>query len=195
MPKQLMRGLVLTLAAVFSFALVPSIVLAHDGETENETENTTTTERKEALAEAKAERLTAVKLKVCENRKEGIIRIMSRAAVRADNQLKVFNTIAERVEAFYVKKGKVLAGYDELVAAVTEAKTKAQTDIDALKNMDTFTCDSEDPKGSIDDFKATLKTVKEDLKAYRTAVKNLIVGVKSVQSTQNDDNEGTGGDQ
>jgi len=215
MQKVLLRSLVVVLSGVF--ALTPVAVFAEDGGSDGSTSDTTNStshdgtetetetgggrslsDLKERLQTLKTERetehiakLDAVKLKVCQNRQHAIEHIMTRAVARAQNQLNLFGTIATRVEAFYVKKGKTVTNYDALVAAIADAKTKTSTDIDTLKAMPPFDCAATDPKGSAEAFKAALKTVNQDLKDYRTAVKNLIVAVKSVQgdassSTQED---------
>lgn len=144
---------------------------------------------KNKLQELKAERqeqrqnrLAANKLRVCENRKTRITAIMNRAIIRAERQLKLFDTIAERVKAFYVEKGYTLENYDELVAAVDSAKADAEANLETLKGLEAFDCNSEDPKGQLEAFKLALASIREDLKDYRTSVKNLIVGVKSANS-------------
>jgi hypothetical protein len=201
--------------AVIGFALVlalgvgSGIVLAYEGE--DETTNTTTIAEdenkedsgddksdglKERLQEFKEKRqanrqnrLAANKLRVCEQRKTRITNIMNRAVTRAERQLNLFSTIAERVKTFYTEKGRVVANYAELVAAVDAAKAKAEADIAALKDLEPFACDSDDPKGQAEAFKLALTTVRKDLKDYRTAVKNLIVGVKSANSAATGDSE------
>lgn len=135
---------------------------------------------KEKSQETHTERLEAARLNLCTNRQKEITSIMTRSITRAQNQTTLFSSIAERVKAFYIKKGKTLATYDSLVAAVTAAKTQAAADLATVK-ADTFSCDSNDPKAQAAAFKADLKTLTQAIKDYRTAVKNLIVGVKSVQ--------------
>jgi putative heme degradation protein len=129
-------------------------------------------------------RLADAKLKACQNRQTAINNIMSRIASRGQRQLDVFNKIAERVEAFYTSKGKTLSNYDALVADVTAKKAAAQTALDAVKTSSVaFKCDGTDPKGAAASFKDELKSEIAALKAYKTAIRNLIVGVKSVQGT------------
>ncbi len=138
---------------------------------------------KEKVAAAKDE-LQGDRLKACEARQAGIVKIMTQAGERGDRQIALFDTIATRVEAFYTSKGKVLANYDQLVAAVATAKTAAQTAVQAVKSANTqFNCGGTNPTGQIDVLRTELKAMSTALEQYRTAVKNLIVGVKSVQST------------
>jgi hypothetical protein len=161
----------------------PVVVMAHEGE-----DHTTTSEAREEKAntlreEAKERaqtKLSEAKKRVCENRAKNIDAIMARSIKRAEHQGKLFTTIAERVEAFYAKKGKVVANYDQLVAAVDAAKANLDTNLATLKAVD-FSCDSDDPKGNIEEFKEAHHMVLDSLKTLRTSVKDLIVGVRSAQ--------------
>lgn len=138
-------------------------------------------DRQAAAAEKREARLADAKLKVCEKREQKINNIMARTVDRATKQIAVFDKIATRTKDFYTSKGRTVANYDALVAAVDTAKQKAETDLATMKTTATFDCSSTDPKGSAAAFKTNLKLVIADLKAYKTAVKNLIVGVKSAQ--------------
>ena len=141
-------------------------------------------------------RLDAAKLQVCQRREKHIQNIMSRIADRGNRQLEVFTTISDRVQAFYVSKGNVLSNYDELVANVAAKKTAAQAAVDTVKNTDvTFKCDNPDPKAVPQAFQGNVKTMNAALKDYKTAVKDLIVGVKSVQSTTTESSNAAGGQQ
>jgi len=130
-----------------------------------------------------ATRLADAQLKSCQKRETAINNIMARTIDRSTKQIKVFDTIATRTEAFYASKGKTLSGYSALVSAVDAAKLKATADLSAMKTTADLKCDGTDPKGAASAFKVNLKLEIADLKAYKTAVKNLIVGVKSVQGT------------
>ncbi len=129
-------------------------------------------------------RLEDAKLKICQNREKVITNIMSRIADRGQKQITLFDTIAQRTEKFYTEKGKVLANYDALVADITAKKAAAQAEVDTLKSTTVeFKCDGTDPKGVASGFKDSLKAENDALKAYKTSIKNLIVGVKSVVGT------------
>jgi hypothetical protein len=130
------------------------------------------------------DRLAGRRLKACQAHRAAIQTIMTRAARRGDNHIALFSKITDRVEAFYQSKGKTLATYDQLVGAVAAKKVAAQTAVDAVKTADTtFDCSSDNPKAQVMVFRAEVKAEIAALKEYRTAAKNLIVGVKSVQST------------
>jgi len=142
-----------------------------------------------ALHQATAkDAMTAGRLKACENRQQAIQNIMSRIADRGQKQLNLFDTIATRVETFYTNKGNTLSNYDALVAEVNAQKAEAQADVTATQAASSgFSCDLSDPKAFVTSFKSSLKTEISALQTYRTSVKNLIVGVKSVQSTASPD--------
>ncbi|MBI3573092.1 MAG: hypothetical protein HY092_02735 [Candidatus Kerfeldbacteria bacterium] len=135
-----------------------------------------------------AGRLEAAKLRVCQNRQAALNQIMSRRANRAERQLNVFSTIASRVETFYVNKGRTISNYDALVAKVNETKTAAEIQVATLKQDATFDCTAENPKGMATTFKDQLRTTAVALQAYKTAIKNLIVGVKSAQGQTSSNN-------
>ena len=139
-------------------------------------------------------KLTAAKLKSCQNRQQAIQNIMSRIADRGQKQLTLFTGIATKVENFYTTKGKPLSNYDTLLADVNAKQAAAQSTVDSIKSDSTgFSCDSSDPTGFVNSFKTALKSEILALQDYRTSVKNLIVGVKSVQAI-NADNGNTTGD-
>lgn len=146
--------------------------------------NTTAQERKEAATakrEAVQARLTDVRLKVCQNREKRIDSLVNRINERGTKQLEVFTRIADRTQAFYVDAGETLDTYGALVDDVNAKKVAAEQ---AVTSTDvTFDCEGENPKGVIEELKAARLAQNEALKAYKTSVKNLIVGVKSVQAT------------
>lgn len=127
--------------------------------------------------------LAAAKLQACKKRQSAINNIMARIVDRESRQIAVFDTIATRTETFYVSKGKTVANYATLVAAIGTAKAKAESDLASMKTTDTMMCDAANPKGVMSAFKTSRKLEINDLKVYRTAVKNLIVAVKSVQGS------------
>lgn len=137
-----------------------------------------------AVSQATNTRLTEAKLKVCQNRERAIDNILTKIASRGQKQLDLFSTIATRVETFYTDKGKVLSNYNALVTELNTKKAAAQSTVDTIKAASvTFKCDGTDPKGVATSFKDALKKEIAALQDYKTAVKNLVVGVKSVQGS------------
>lgn len=189
--KVIFKHSLIATMAVFSVAMaVPAVTFALPARAEEA--QTNATENREAAQT----RLDNVKLKVCQSREKTVNNILARIADRGQKQVDLFTKIADRTEAFYTEKGKTLSNYDALVADVTAKKAAAQTAVDATKATSvTFACDGTDPKGVVSTFQQQMKTQNEALKAYKTAVKNLIVGVKSVQGTTSSDKSSTGGNQ
>jgi len=130
--------------------------------------------------------LQADKLKQCQKSETKVDSSIARIRARGQKQLDLFTTIATRVETFYTKSGKTLSNYDALVTAVNTQKAVSQQAVNTLKAQNlTFKCgDGTDHKLAKQTFKVALKTEIQALKDYRTAVKNLIVGVKSVVSVE-----------
>lgn len=133
-------------------------------------------------------RLTEAKLKACQNRENAIQTRSKQLAKTAENMLTTFDKIAERVELYYTSKvvssGKTVANYDALVADIAAKKQIVQTDLDkATADATAFSCTGSDPKGQLTQFRTDMQQVKKGLKEYRTAIKNLIVAVRSVTGT------------
>ncbi len=140
-----------------------------------------------AREEAKSKKEVRVlndKQKTCQNRETAIKAALARISTRATNHIAVFNKISERTQTFYAEKGKVLANYDSLVSEVATKKSAAEAAVVTLTSIaDLFTCDVDNPQASVQAVRDALHAKSDAMKAYKTAVKNLIVGVKSVQST------------
>jgi len=133
-------------------------------------------------------KLTEVKLKVCQNKEAAIQKRSTQLAKMAENMETVFDQIATRVETYYTSKvvpsGKTVTNYDALVADIAAKKKVVQTDLEkASADATAFKCTSDDPKAQLTLFRTDMQQVKQDLKAYRTAIKNLIVAVHSVTGT------------
>ncbi len=187
--KIILKQSLFAVIASLSLSLVsPLGVLAEtnrnqDARTKVQASKDTLEEKKQEKKDTKETRLDEKKLKACKKREKVITNIMARITERGQKQLDLFTTIAERTEAFYIEKGNTLSTIEELTADVAKKKAAAQETVDTIKTSSTdFKCDSEDPKGAAASFKESLQSEQEALKAYKVSVKNLIVGVKSVQS-------------
>ncbi len=204
-----MRTVVKTSLAAASIALVvimvaPTLALgapnshANAQSQDSTAQSTDTTGQAADHKEAAQTKLADAKLKACQNREKAINNILSRLADRSQKQNDLFTKIADRTEVFYKDKGKTLSNYDALVADVNTKKAAAQSQTDKIKDSSiTFKCDGTDPKGALASFKESLKAEQVALKDFKTAVKNLIVGVKSAQGTTSstDKNTTEGGQQ
>ncbi len=200
MQKTLLRHSLLTVVAIFALAVAAPVATlaqparAHEAQTQAQerreagqqtvqTQQEAQTQSTERREQGQA-RLEAAKLKVCQNREKAIQNIMARISDRGNKQLDVFTKISDRVQAFYTEQGNTLSNYDALVAEVNAKKEAARTAVDVVHDgSHEFKCDGKNPKAVADSFKEDLKAMNAALKEYKTAVKNLIVGVKSAQST------------
>lgn len=140
-------------------------------------------QEREARHAAAKEKSTAAKTAACEKRKAGIEARTAKVQLRAERQIAVFDKIAARVKAFAEEHDRKPANYEELVAAVETARAAAVEGAAEMEVTQAIDC-AVNPKGDITAFKASLKKEIAALKAYKTSIKNLIVGVKSVQGQE-----------
>lgn len=184
-------AMVLMVVGASSAFALPSQASAHAQSVGTTGSSQASSHQPAQAAEAKANaqtRLAAAQLKSCQNRQQAIDNIMARISDRGQKQMTLFSTIAARAEKFYTAKGNILNNYDTLLVSVNTQQTAAQTAVDAIKADSTgFSCDSSNPKAFVASFKDSLKSEISALQAYRTSVKNLIVGVKSVQKNVSTD--------
>lgn len=197
MKKMIIKHSLLTGVAVLSIALALPVVAnaqnahAQDAQQSAEERQNTVQQTAKDRKGAAQTKLADAKLKACQNRQKAITNIMTRLADRGQKQTDLFGTIADKTKSFYTTKGNILANYDVLVADVTAKKAAAQSAVSVIvSSSTTFDCSGDNPKGMVNSFKNSLKSEIEALKAYKTSVKNLIVGVKSVQGTTSSDNGG-----
>lgn len=193
------------IALVFAVvaAVVPAAAWAKEStETKVETEKTTQTETekttqsepeqettqedksttvREERQEVKKERLSTTKLKVCQLRESNVNTVMDRIVERSQKHVDRITEAATKAKAFYVAQGNVLANYDELVTTAETKRVAAQAAVDALSTGATFSCESDGPKAEIQTFRNQRLSKIEAVTAYRSAVKELITGIKSVQ--------------
>lgn len=201
---------ILTMSSTAAFALPPQAQAHAEGST---SATPTTGKPADPGSQASSQagtHLADAQLKSCQNREKAITTIISRINTRGNNQLNLFSTIADRVEAFKTSKNITVTNYDQLVAKLAADKTAATNDLAAMQGANNFSCTGNDPKGMVSAFQADLKTEISDLQTYRTDVKNLIVAVKtaidgsasssssdssSAPSTKANNNATTGGNQ
>ena len=166
-----------------------STVSGSDSTTTATTDSQTTTStstnsgNKKATKEAKRD---SAQLKACQKRAAAGNKKLQQAAVRGQKQIGTITNVAVRDENTYTRRGKTLSNYDSLVSDVATKKAAAESAVLTVKSdRVSSTCDGantkdKDPASS---FKSDLKAETNALKDYKTAVKNLTVGVKSVQGT------------
>lgn len=133
-------------------------------------------------------RLTEAKLKTCQARESAIktrFESLNRLVTTMEEK---FDAIAVRVEEYYTTKvvpsGKTVANYDLLVADIANSKATVQTALaKAESDIAGFGCDEADPKGQMTAYRLDMQSVIQELKDYRTSIKDLIVAVRSIMGT------------
>ncbi len=113
----------------------------------------------------------------CQKRQNAVRTIIGRLDTRLSNQLSLFTAIAGRVESFYSKSSNKVTNYNQLLTNLSTTSSVVRTEYSRLQANSTFSCNSSHPKAMVDSFIGDLHTTISDLKAYKTAVKNLIVAV------------------
>lgn len=138
--------------------------------------------RTQAKTEESKQRLEGKKLEQCQAREQRIDATMTQMTSRGEKHYDVFTKIADRVKTFVDTKKLTVENYDALVAEVDAKAAAAQAAIQSTKSVgDVFSCDSDNPKIASTAFRDAFKAQVAALKDYRTAIKNLIVAVKSSQ--------------
>lgn len=140
---------------------------------------TTAAEKKAARAAVKLE---AAKLRSCQAREGALIKRSTGMTTRASNMMQKFQSIATKVETYYdgtVKPdGKTLANYAELKADIDAKALAVTAAVEAAKtNLAEFSCDGNDPKSVMADYRDSMQATNKALKEYRTAIKNLIQAI------------------
>jgi hypothetical protein len=188
---------VFSLAALVAFGTNVSMVSARESGERSESQESRDDrdDHRSSIMEdrrsSQVARLEDNKLRVCQNRSKSIKNILNHSAIHGARHLSVFTKIYERVKAFYEAKGKTLSNYDALVADVDAKKLAAENAVNAVKTASTeFNCEGENPKADAAAFKEKVKVMRTELHEYRTSIKNLIVGVKSVQSAEAKSDDG-----
>lgn len=126
--------------------------------------------------------LTGKKLQACKKREKGIHSIMASVVKRSERQLTVFTQIANRTENFHERRGYTLENYKDLTSEVAMRRILAEDAIENIKHeSNNFTCKSAHPKADIESLKNQIHLQQQLMQDYRTAIKNFVRAVKSVQ--------------
>lgn len=142
----------------------------------------------EARKQKRQEKLEGKRLEVCEKRETRINELIQSSGEKAKKKLAVFQKIEEGVKNFYDNKGLSAEGYDAAVENADAKEADAIAAIDAMIGL-TFTCDDVDGATPGAVITTAAKARNDALKAYKTAVRDLIVVVKqSLEATQASEN-------
>ena len=178
--KRVLKLLSLIILLSFAFA---SVLLAQTATATPETRS------REAGSGFARQKLDAKKLKVCQTKEKVIKNRLDSLTRLVTNQEAKFDRIATRVENFYTTKvlptGKTVSNYDALVADIDAKKATVDSALASAKtNADSFSCDSDDPKGALTQVRRDIQAVKSALHDFRKSVRNLIVAVRAVAKNE-----------
>ncbi|HZM64310.1 MAG TPA: hypothetical protein VFB59_04220 [Candidatus Saccharimonadales bacterium] len=158
---------------------IPATALAHLGEDhtnpiEARQHEATTNAREDAKA-----RLSETQKDMCEQRATNITTIMGRSVKRAENFGSFLTTMSQRVTNFVKNQTKPVD--PALITALEQAQAQFATDLAAMKEKAVFSCNSDSPKEQIVAFQQAHRTILQDLKNWRLALKDIIVLFKPAQ--------------
>lgn len=125
------------------------------------------------------------KLRACEAHMRSIQRRSEHLVRMATKMLTVFAKITQRVQEYYttvvLPSGRSVANYDALLADIVAKRGAVEVALaQARATAGLFSCTAENPKETLRQFRLDMRGVKQALHAYRKAVRNLIVAVRTI---------------
>lgn len=147
-------------------------------------------EQARELGEDAKEAALKARVQSCNARSTALSNKLTKKVADAKRHKAVFDKILTRVQEFYDSKKLNTPDYAELLASAKEAGQKATESLNTLEAVDvTINCDQPgDVAIKISTFKEALGLTRQNLKDYRTSIKNLIVAIKnSIKDTASQD--------
>ncbi|MEK7059572.1 MAG: hypothetical protein AAB971_02340 [Patescibacteria group bacterium] len=127
--------------------------------------------------------------KRCESHKQGLTTKFSRISANSQKIKDHIDSVFTKAQAYQQAKNLHPDNYDALVATATNAQAAAATSITTLKNLTpTIDCNNESTASDVAAFKMAAADARDKLKAYRTAVKDVL---KALQSARKSTTEGS----
>jgi hypothetical protein len=136
----------------------------------------TKTQLEEAKKNVK-QKLETKRLETCTQRTARINTLLKDNATRSQGTLTKFASVLQRVEDYKTAHNLTVANYDGLVADVKAKEAAAASAIGTVSGT-TFDCTSQDANAVGKFQTGVIKDELNAIKAYRTAIKNLITAVK-----------------
>lgn len=133
--------------------------------------------------EAAQARVADKKVELCADRIERIKSQMTRASEHGTRVIAVFTRISDRTVTFQEERRAEFAEFTTLESSVISSRALAEEKVNqTAAAANDFDCESTERKEMLTAFKQAVQAQNEALKAYKTAVKDLIVGVKSANA-------------
>lgn len=172
----------ITVVGVFIVGLFPMTALAHNG-VDHSTDREARQHNTPTLQGGESPQADEDKLRACEARAENIKALMTRSVFRAENYGELLATVAGRVKNFAnsLDLGTDARGHTEesYVEKLAAAQANYDADFVALKAAAVFSCASENPKAQITAFQEAHRTVINDIKDWRTVLREFVAFIKA----------------
>jgi len=129
-----------------------------------------------------------VQVRTCQARQQVIRTRMENLLRLSSTMMDVFSNIENRVDVYYqtkvAAKGGSVANYNELIQDINDKKGAVDDALETAK-LDSmkFSCESDNPKEALTNFRTDMQEVKSALKDYRTSIRNFLVAVKTASKT------------
>ncbi len=118
---------------------------------------------------------TAERQKKCEDHKHGLNTKFSRISTNSQKIQDHIDSVFAKAQAYQQAKNLQPENYDALVAAATSAQTASAASIATLKTLTpTIDCTGTNTASDVAAFKAAAADTRAKLKAYRSAVKDVL---------------------
>lgn len=110
----------------------------------------------------------------------------------AENMMRVFDRISERVQNYYQQKlvpnGQTLPNYQALIADIQAKRNAIPPLLTAAKvSAESFTCNNQAPGTQVKQFNQDIQQVIAAMHVYRKSVRNLIVAVGGLRGDKDKD--------
>ena len=138
---------------------------------------------------------------ICKARENIIKKRLQSFTTLAETIERNFDRLVGRVKSYYenklAPKGVTVSNYSELLANVNSKRGNVESALSDLKiSANSFSCGSADPKSELNTFREKAQVLIKALKEYKTAVKDLLVAVKTASAKMDkssSSNQGTQG--
>jgi len=133
--------------------------------------------------------LQDAKLRACQAISASLVTRSTHLVDLVNQMEKTFTSIAQGVEQYYLTSvlptGTTLSNYNTMVADIaTEQNALTSLIQAALTDVSSFSCTGNNPAAQLTQYRTDMQAVLKGLQDYRTAIKNLIVAVRTLPSVK-----------
>lgn len=140
---------------------------------------------KASKAATRVQKLSENRLRICEARQEKIQNRFTNLMNLGTSSNKAFEMIVLRVSNYYdnnlVSQDTNPEAISALLADIDLKKADVDSSLEALRGVgSTFSCESDDPKGQAESFRAGMNDLIDAKKAYRQSIRAYVVAVRDL---------------